>query len=480
MKKLRIAQFLMVITILLVIAFQFYWIRNLYKDEVNNFNKSADLLFRETLYKLQSQKFIIDTTVYKGPKGAGDNIFMNQILTDIQKMKADNASDKQVIITVNSTKNSISTDTDFLTHKNKFSNHIYINRSDTTVKNGFQRFTVNPRLKDSIPVKSMDSLYAIQLKKENYDVPFKIYKVKQATKMIISGFHTQTVPLGIFDPVYYYAGFQPNSFFLLKRIALPIIFSICLISITLLSFIILYMSLLSQRRLTDIKNEFIANITHELKTPISTVSVAIEAMRNFKVLDDPAKTTEYLDIAGLELDRLSLLVDKVLRLSMFESQQVEIKIQSFNIHDLIAEVIKSMQLQFRKYNATVELSAKGIDFMVNADRMHITSVLYNLLDNALKYSNGDPQINVSITDKNANVEIVVADKGVGIPEVYKHKIFDKFFRIPNGNQHNVKGYGLGLSYVSHIIKEHNGSIQIENNQQQGTIILIKLPKNNAS
>ena len=482
MNKLRTAQVLMCVTILLVFAFQFYWIRKLYLEENSTFKTTADLNFRESIYKLQSQALLIDSATLKGLPGSGNNLFMSQVLKDITKMKGA-GNGKDIIISINSSSNSISknhnvpVDTDLINHK--LAQHIFLNEMDTAKHHGVRKFVFSSKIKDSVPLKSIDSLYTIRLMKENCFVPFTVLRsIDSGVNKLSKNFQTQKVPVGLFNPIYYSVIFENNTWFLIKKISLPIIFAFLLTGVTILSFIFLYRNLLAQKRLTAIKDEFIANITHELKTPIATVSVAIEAMKNFNVLDNPLRTREYLDIAGLELNRLSLLVDKVLRLSMFESEQVELKFQNFDLRDLATEVIKSMQLQFDKFNAEVTLQTKGIDFMIFGDRLHITSVLYNLLDNALKYSNGNPRIECHITESNKNILIQVKDKGIGIPPIYRIKVFDKFFRIPNGDQHNVKGYGLGLSYVAHITEKHKGSIFIEENTPNGSIININLPKHN--
>ena len=164
---------------------------------------------------------------------------------------------------------------------------------------------------------------------------------------------------------------------------------------------------------------------------------------------------------------------------MFEKQQVELKYEWFDIKDLVEEVMNSMQLQFEKHHAVVDLQLKGEDFSLMADRMHITSVVYNLLDNALKYSKEHPVINIAIETNSNEIILQVADNGIGIPVSFRDKIFDKFFRVPNGDKHNVKGYGLGLSYVAHIIGEHQGTINVQSEERKGTTFTIKLPKENA-
>ena len=255
-------------------------------------------------------------------------------------------------------------------------------------------------------------------------------------------------------------------------------FSLFLVGVTIFTFLLLYRNLNRQRRLTEIKNEFIGNITHELKTPISTVAVAIEAMQNFNALQNPERTQEYLGIANNELQRLGLLVDKVLKLSMFEKHEVELTQETFDIKQLVSEVVNSMRLQFEKYHAVVTILSDGDDFNLTADRLHITSVVYNLLDNALKYSKANPQVDIDIAAAANTIVLKIRDNGVGIPAAYINKIFDKFFRVPSGDKHNVKGYGLGLSYVAHIIAQHHGTIDVKSQEGKETTFTIQLPRQN--
>jgi two-component system phosphate regulon sensor histidine kinase PhoR len=253
------------------------------------------------------------------------------------------------------------------------------------------------------------------------------------------------------------------------------LFSLFLAGVTIFSFLLLYRNLLRQQRLAEIKNDFISNITHELKTPIATVGVAIEALKNFNAMHDPQKTKEYLDISANELQRLSLLVDKVLKLSMFEKKEIELNKEHFDMKVLTREVLDTMKLQFEKNKAMVNFETSGKDFMINADKLHITSVIYNLLDNALKYRNGGPIINVRLTSQKDLVTLTVKDNGIGIAPEYQGRIFDKFFRVPTGNKHIVKGYGLGLSYVSHVVAQHKGTINVTSEINSGSTFMIKLP-----
>lgn len=198
-------------------------------------------------------------------------------------------------------------------------------------------------------------------------------------------------------------------------------------------------------------------------------------MKNFNAIQDPQRTREYLDISSNELQRLSLLVDKVLKLSMFEKKEIELKYEQLNLKDVVEEVVSSMRLQLEKYHARVSINTEG-DLILQADRLHLLSVIFNLLDNALKYSKNDPSIRVDINGNENNIILSVADNGIGIPSEYKDKLFEKFFRVPAGDTHNAKGYGLGLSYAAHVIHQHKGTITVESQPGNGSKFIITLPK----
>jgi signal transduction histidine kinase len=202
-------------------------------------------------------------------------------------------------------------------------------------------------------------------------------------------------------------------------------------------------------------------------------------MRNFNVLHNPAKTSEYLDIADQELKRLGLLVDKVLKLSMFENRELELSRELVKMDEVIDEVVKSMRLQFEKQNAKVEFTKAGDEFTILGDHLHLASVVYNLLDNALKYSGSQIQILISLTAEPGMLRLEVTDNGIGIPAAYKDKVFEKFFRVPAGDRHNVKGYGLGLSYVAHIVEKHGGKISVDSDLGKFTRFTIEIPRQDA-
>jgi two-component system phosphate regulon sensor histidine kinase PhoR len=196
-------------------------------------------------------------------------------------------------------------------------------------------------LQDSLRVKEIDTVYRKAMHRQKLNIPFTITRLDSCSESEEPVFNEVTV--GLAHPITYKLSLGNTFPYLIKRISLPILFSIILLGITILSFVLLYRNLLKQRRLAELKNEFISNITHELKTPIATVGVAIEALKNFNAIQDPQRTKEYLDISSNELQRLSLLVDKVLKLSMFEKKEIELKYESLNLKDIVDEVTNSLR-----------------------------------------------------------------------------------------------------------------------------------------
>jgi two-component system, OmpR family, phosphate regulon sensor histidine kinase PhoR len=328
-------------------------------------------------------------------------------------------------------------------------------------------------LKDSVTIKEITTAFTDKLNEEK--ITGLEFSVNRLDSGDVKSANPNDVTIGFAQPITYRLSLDNELSYLFKRLTLPLLFSLLLVGITIVSFVLLYRNLVKQRRLAELKNDFISNVTHELKTPIATVGVAIEALKSFNAIQDPERTKEYLEISQNELQRLSLLVDKVLKLSMFEKKEMELKKEQFNCKQLTEEVMNSMRLQFEKYHAKVNLNTEGENFIVEADKLHITSVIYNLLDNALKYSRENPVIDVQLKSDPGFIQFSVSDNGIGIASAYKEKVFDKFFRVPTGDKHNIKGYGLGLSYVAEVIKRHQGKVHVESELGKGSTFTAKLP-----
>lgn len=463
----NISLVLMVAAILVAAAFQVYWLRANYEQQHKDLRYRTNFLFRETIFELRATKLKLDTTArlrYGLPPDVSR--FMDAIRSKI--------TDSATLPQPRGPLEIIS-----LEKKGGLGLADSVPRAGYRSAGRFFEFLIGiDSLQDSLKVKDIATAYTSTLKKENVEVPFYIVRTLDTLRAENPAKpEWNKVTIGFSNPVTYTLELKNTAPFILGQLSSQIIFSLFLIGLTITAFTVLYKNLKAQQKLTDIKNEFISNITHELKTPISTVGVAIEAIKNFDVLDKPERAKEYLDIAGNELNRLSMLVDKVLRLSMFEKHATELKREPFDVKQLAEEVINSMGLQFEKAGAKVYLHTDGEEFVINADKIHVTSVLYNLIDNALKYSKEHPVVDISIQCDKDFCSLRVKDNGPGIAEEYRERVFEKFFRVPTDNKHNVKGYGLGLSYIAHIINQHRGEIQLQSELGSGAEFIVKLPVN---
>ena len=461
---------LMAFTILAIAGFQVYWINKSYDREERTLEMRTNVQFRETIREVQTTKFKLDK--FLSDSMGGTKIIIHKELGDPRLLKNLPREKMAGMMDVIMQK-TIAPDRPDLDSNPKDSGNKQGTNAMLSRQNRFLQFLLDvDSLQDSIRVKEVEVAYAKKLAEQKIDVPFTVNRVEAS---VTDKPAYNEVTLGYRHPITYKLTLGDTFSYLLKRISSAILFSVFLVGFTLLSFTLLYRNLLRQRRLADIKNEFISNITHELKTPIATVSVAIEALRNFNASLDAQRTKEYLDISANELQRLSLLVDKVLKLSMFENKEIELKYELLNVRSLVDEVAGSMRLQFEKRKAAVNIVSEG-DTTMQGDRLHLVSVLFNLLDNALKYTTDKPAIDVAIKGTEQQLQLTITDNGIGIPPEFHQRIFEKFFRVPHGNVHNAKGYGLGLSYVAHVVEQHKGAIKVESNEGGGSRFVITLPK----
>ncbi len=319
----------------------------------------------------------------------------------------------------------------------------------------------------------VDSNFEASMRRAKLPVEYEIVRLDKDSIGAKAGFRSGSyTDLASGDK--YVAELSDYQGYIFKKIWPELAFSLGLFGCVSLAFFTVFKNLQAQRRLTELKNDFIQNVTHELKTPIATVGVAIEALRNFEAGKDPARTQEYLDISKHELNRLGLLVDKVLRISHFEQNEPVLHLEPLDFQSLVEEVMASMRLQFEQRNAQVSFETSGDNFMVIGDRMHLASVVYNLLDNALKYSPGQPEIAVRLFSEGNEIKLEVADRGIGIPLEHRERVFEKFYRIPTGNLHNVKGYGLGLSYVASVVEKHGGRVAVGDGEMGGSVFIVAL------
>jgi len=483
--------FPMIITILVIAGFQVYWLYDNYTREKRTLSIRTNVALRESVFELQASKLKLSNKI-TDPLAKGHST-MQVIVTDHNEDQVNFRPGVDAVEMINvlgdKEREDLSVDTGrrqkFVVSLNQPS---YLYKNDSSGKRGFPRGEQRDKfiellagvdsLHDTLQVKEITERFRSKIREDKTYVAFAIVRLDSTVRKDPPPFNEVTI--GFAKPVTYQLRLGNTFPFLMNRIFWPILFSVFIIAVTILTFILLYRTVLRQQRLAAMKNDFISNITHELKTPIATVGVAIEALKNFNAIDDPQRTSEYLDISQNELQRLSLLVDKVLKISMFEKREIELKKEAFDMQVLVNEVISIMKLQFEKHQAIVNLKTFGENFIIEADRLHITSVLYNLFDNALKYSKENPVIDVLLSSLPRDIiELKITDNGIGIAKEYQQRVFDKFFRVPMGNEHNIKGYGLGLSYVSEIVRRHMGFIVVDSELGKGTTFTVKIPRKEA-
>jgi signal transduction histidine kinase len=271
------------------------------------------------------------------------------------------------------------------------------------------------------------------------------------------------------------SGYRP---YLLRSIWPQFAFSVVLLLLIGLAFGLAYRMMKQQARFNRQKDSFISNISHELKTPVATTKVAIEALTTYKGIDNPERTRKYLHVAAWEMDRLSNMIDRIMNIIQAEHGNIIVERAPVNLVTMTRELVETQQPILDEKRITVAWGQLDDNAVVAADKIHLQGVLYNLLDNAVKY--GGNQIHISIVRRGPYVQLSVKDNGPGIRPEYHKKVFENFFRIPSGNRHDVKGHGLGLSYAREVVHAHQGTLSLESKPGEGATFIISLPLNPAA
>ncbi|WP_181304087.1 sensor histidine kinase KdpD [Rufibacter sp. XAAS-G3-1] len=235
--------------------------------------------------------------------------------------------------------------------------------------------------------------------------------------------------------------------------------------------------ILREKRLSELKTDFINNLTHELQTPITNIRLASEVLRKRAETLSPDRLTRYHDLIHSENERLRAQVERVLQMATLENRELALKKEPVDLHALLQETGQNLTPRLQQRAGHLRLDLQATKPLIHADGLHLANALYSLLDNAEKYSPQAPEIEVSTRDTEQGISISIRDKGVGIKQEFQKFLFDKFYRVPTGNVHNVKGFGLGLSYVKTIMDAHHGQVTVESTGQQGTCFRLVLPVN---
>lgn len=262
---------------------------------------------------------------------------------------------------------------------------------------------------------------------------------------------------------------------MLRDMAPMLLAAILLILVVALVFMRTLRIILYQKRLGDIRTDLVNNLTHELKTPISTIGLACEALMDPSLPKTEDQMRSYTAMIRDENKRLGALVENVLQSAVQDSGKMVLKRVQLDLHTLVQDVVRSSSMQVSRRNGVIELDLKAEIHHVSGDRIHLTNLLYNLIDNAVKYCDREPRIRIGTTSDNTGIWLTVADNGIGIAPSEQNKVFDRLYRVPTGNVHNAKGFGLGLSYVRAVVERHGGRIRLESAPGKGSAFHIHLP-----
>ncbi|SDB43395.1 two-component system, OmpR family, phosphate regulon sensor histidine kinase PhoR [Flavobacteriaceae bacterium MAR_2010_188] len=318
----------------------------------------------------------------------------------------------------------------------------------------------------------------------NLDFEFAIYDEDLATKVQSDDFEYYT-PSTVGIPIFLdndnnsdftlYVNFPERKQYLMSSILGMMVLSILFTSIIILAYSGAIYQLIRQRQIAQIKTDFINNMTHEFKTPIATINLALDSIKNPKIINDTTKVLRYLQMIKDENTRMHAQVENVLRISQLDKNELNITKEGLDIHELVEDAMTHVELIVEDRQGYIKTHLNAANTSVLANESHFTNVLVNIMDNAVKYSTERPKIDVYTENVGNNVLIRIADQGNGMSKQVAKRVFEKFYREPKGDVHDVKGHGLGLAYVKRIVEDHHGHISVESEKGKGSVFTIKLP-----
>ncbi len=275
----------------------------------------------------------------------------------------------------------------------------------------------------------------------------------------------------------YYFGvrFPSRNANILSNMTIVVIFTVLML-ITIAFFIYSMFVILRQKQLSELQRDFINNMTHEFKTPIATINISTDVFLQNPAIRSDSRLNRYAGIIKEQVTRLNTQVEKVLQVAQIERNTLELHIETFDLSELVQNISPSIELKVNEKQGVLHLDLTAAQALVNADRLHLTNILHNLVDNAVKYTKGVPDIHISLKNEGKQVVLSVKDNGVGISKEHQKHVFEKFYRVPTGNVHNVKGFGLGLFYVKTICEEHNWKLDLHSEVGKGTTVEIRMKK----
>jgi len=488
-QKYKWILYLIVITIITTIAIQFYWNFKNYEENkqrvANEIQLSLDNAVEEYYSSLAKSNFFSiikndDEQTVSNANNQPSNTLLSRLKNRIKAQKFTKSKLSISSIEISSDENFSPENMDSLMlSSSKITSHFNNKKATDSVK---LVTTLKPILisflEQNLDYHKIDSLIEQQLSKKGIALKTSFHHIKNDTlfkqtkdvALVDKQFSVTSKSTYLKDSEAFELYYSNPNFEALKR-GFGGIFLSLLLSLLIISCLFYLLKIIQQQKeLAAIKNDLISNITHEFKTPIATVSTAIEAIENFNVIDDKQKTQKYLTMSAVQLKKLHQMVEKLLETATLDSEQLMLKKETLDVVAMTEKLVNKYQLLSK--NKTLIFSSNLQPIYLNIDVFHFENVISNLIDNAIKY--GGSTIEIHINSILKSVEISIADDGDGIEKNQQEKVFDKFYRVPKGNTHDVKGFGIGLYYCKKIVEKHRGILVLSSNNNQ-TIFKITLP-----
>lgn len=459
---------LMSFSLLGLVAFQWYWVRNyveankseLDRDINRVLARTSDRYLNESLEGFDYFSLLSDSVQNLSPPlNNSYNLFhrSNQSLSDSSYI-----SPSSLLTNM---------EQDYMVKVNGLINNLLTSISQPKIINFDRLLTILDQELNAIGITN-----AYNLAVSNLDNKVIYYKDPESLKVtILYGYKSPVILSSISNPYFTHLFIYHKGKLLFQKTWVILLSSFLLVMIVLACFAFALYIIYRQKKVSEVKTDFINNMTHELKTPISTVSLALEALVKFDVRTNEKRSLNYLDISRRELARLSTMVEKVLNIAQHDKSGLTIKKENLHLHELIQNVVDTISMQIQKKNGTLDCLLNAKPDLIKADKVHFSNLLYNLIDNSNKYFINKPVIRIETKNESNGIILKISDEGIGLSKSEISRIFNKFYRVPTGNIHNVKGYGLGLSYVKDIIEMHNGILKVTSEKNKGTNFIIFLP-----
>ena len=348
-------------------------------------------------------------------------------------------------------------------------------------------FLVSPRIEDRISTKDLEQIIRKVFDESGIDLDVEYAIIRFNNEIALQSpafnraaeanfYNIQLFPLDInTNSNFLWIYFPGKNSFIYTSLNYLAISSLVLSLVIVVSFVMTIFIMFRQKRLSEIRNDFVSNMTHELKTPISTISLASQMLGDKSIPAEIKNTEQIAKIITEECRRLGNQVEKVLQTAVFDKGKLKLRLSESDMHEIITGVIDNFAIQIKSRNGKITASLDAENCFLQVDQVHITNVLSNLFDNAIKYCNRVPEIHVSTANRGGFLLIAVQDNGIGINKTDQKRIFEKFYRVPTGNIHTVKGFGLGLSYVKMIVEAHHGYVDLASELYEGSTFTLYLP-----